>query len=62
MATLLEDIQEQALRLPPEDREALAAALVNSLDDAPLNEIDKAWIAEAERRYEDWRSGKVAAC
>jgi hypothetical protein len=41
MATLLEDIQEQALRLPPEDREALAAALVYSLDDAPLNEIDQ---------------------
>jgi putative addiction module component (TIGR02574 family) len=58
MATLLEEIKAQALRLPPDDREMLAGALLHSLDDAPLNDIDAAWIAEAERRYEDCRSGK----
>lgn len=59
MAKLLEEIQAEALRLSPEDREALAGALLHSLDDAPLNEIDEAWIAEAERRYEDWKAGRA---
>jgi hypothetical protein len=31
----------------------------HGLDDAPLNEIDGAWIAEAERRYEEWKAGKT---
>jgi len=56
--TLLEEIRAQALRLSPEDREMLAGALLHSLDDAPLNEIDEAWIAEADRRYDEWLSGK----
>jgi len=58
MATLLEEIQALALRLPPEDREMLAGALLHSLDRAPLSEVDEAWIAEAERRYDEWRDGK----
>jgi putative addiction module component (TIGR02574 family) len=58
MAGLLDEIKSQALRLPPEDRETLAGALLHSLQEAPLSEIDEAWIAEAERRYQDWRSGK----
>jgi len=59
MAKLLEEIQAEALRLPPEDRETLAGALLHSLDEAPLNEIDEAWIMEAERRYEDWKAGRA---
>jgi putative addiction module component (TIGR02574 family) len=58
MAGALEDIQAQALRLPPLDREMLAGALLHSLDDAPLSEVDQAWIAEAERRYDDWLAGR----
>jgi putative addiction module component (TIGR02574 family) len=54
----LRALDSQALRLPPDDRERLAGAPLHSLDGAPLNEIDQAWIAEAERRYEDWRAGK----
>jgi len=29
------------------------------LDDVPLNEIDEVWIAEAERRYEEWKAGRT---
>jgi putative addiction module component (TIGR02574 family) len=61
MAKLLEEIQAEALRLSAEDRETLAGALLQSLDDAPLGEIDEAWISEAERRYEEWRTGKTSA-
>lgn len=59
VSKLFEEIQTKALSLPPEERERLAAELIYSLDDAPLNEIDAAWIEEAERRYEEWRSGKA---
>jgi len=57
MAQSIEEIQAQALRLPPAAREELAGALLQSLEDEPLNEIDKAWIAEAEERYEAWQVG-----
>jgi putative addiction module component (TIGR02574 family) len=59
MAKPIQEIEAQALLLPPEDRETLAGALLHSLQDAPLSEIDEAWIAEAERRYQEWRAGKT---
>lgn len=58
MAPLLQQIKKQALRLPPQDRELLASTLLQSLEDVPPDQIEEAWIDEAERRYQDWRSGK----
>lgn len=59
MSPRLQQIEEQALRLPPEDRESLAGVLVQSLEDAPASEVDAAWIEEAEQRYQKWRSGET---
>ena len=59
MSPRLQRIEEQALRLSPEDRESLAGVLVQSLEDAPTSEVDAAWIEEAEQRYEKWRAGKT---
>ncbi len=59
MSPRLQQIEAEALRLPPEDRESLAGALVQSLEDASVNEIDAAWIEEAEQRYQKWRSGET---
>ncbi len=59
MSPRFRQIEEEALRLPPEDRESLAGVLVQSLEDAPTSEVDAAWIEEAERRYEKWRAGKT---
>ena len=59
MSPRLQRIEEEALRLPPEERESLAGVLVQSLEDAPTSEVDAAWIEEAERRYEQWRAGKT---
>lgn len=51
-------IEEQALSLGREGREHLASVLIRSLDnggsDLSAEEIDLLWIAEAERRYEQW--------
>lgn len=59
MAVLLEKIEREAKELPREERERLVADLIAGLEDAPLSEIDQAWIEEAERRYDDLTSGRV---
>ena len=53
MAHSLPEIEKDALRLSAEDRARLAVRLLSSLDgaaEAP-EEIEKLWIAEAERRF-----------
>jgi hypothetical protein len=55
-------VLQQALELEPEERAALAAELLASLD-ASENDVQSAWAAEIERRSrdaaeergEDWR-------
>ena len=42
-----------------EERESLAEVLVQSLEDASVNEIDAAWIEEAEQRFQKWQVGKT---
>ncbi len=52
-----EQITEQALLLPPEDRERLAELLFLTLDHSSSEEIEKAWIEEAERRLDKIHNG-----
>jgi len=56
----LEQLAEQALQLPVESRALLADRLVESLDMAEPDEIQRLWVAEAERRREEIRSGQVS--
>jgi putative addiction module component (TIGR02574 family) len=59
MSPRLQQIEAEALRLPPEERESLAGVLVQSLEDASVNETDAAWIEEAEQRFQKWQAGKT---
>ena len=61
MAHSLPEIENNALRLPPEDRARLAVRLLTSLEETAesAEEIEKLWIAEAERRFQELRSGAV---
>ena len=59
MGKTVEQIAEEALALPSESRALLADKLVESLDTAALSRTDEAWLAEAKRRRDDVRSGKV---
>ena len=59
MATSVERLAEQALRLPSESRARLADLLVESLDAEDLGGIDHLWITEAKRRRDEVRSGRV---
>jgi hypothetical protein len=59
MATTVEQLAEQAMNLPTESRARLADLLVESLDAEELGQIDRLWVAEAKRRRDDVRSGRV---
>jgi putative addiction module component (TIGR02574 family) len=61
MAHSLAEIEDDALRLPPEDRARLAVDLLASLEESVESpeEIEKLWLAEAERRFRELRDGVV---
>jgi len=61
MTALLERIEREAKALSREDRERLVSDLVAGLEDAPLSEVDQAWIEEAERRHDAWKAGRTEA-
>ena len=50
---------KEALKLPPERRAALAAALLDSLDQEVDQDAEAAWEAEIDRRLRDLDSGAV---
>jgi len=61
MAHSLPEIEKDALLLSAEDRARLAVRLLSSLEgtgESP-EEIEKLWIAEAERRFQELRDGVV---
>jgi putative addiction module component (TIGR02574 family) len=52
---------QEALRLPPEARAALAGSLLDSLDGPPDPDAEAAWEAEIAARIRDLDTGKVVA-
>jgi len=61
MAHSLLEIEKNALRLSAEDRARLAVRLLSSLEETTESpeEIEKLWIAEADRRFQELRDGVV---
>ena len=59
MPLTLEQLAEEAMRLPVASRALLANKIVESLDFFEADEIQKAWAEESVRRRDDVRSGKV---
>jgi putative addiction module component (TIGR02574 family) len=58
MSSLLKKIEHEALRLSVQERAFLADRLLSSLGEDTFTDIDAAWIAEAERRYQEYKEGK----
>lgn len=54
-----QELEQEALRLSPADRERLVARLLWDSDDGPSTEMDDATFLECERRHEELRSGLV---
>ena len=59
MATRMEELAKEALALPGELRAQLADLLVESLQGEDIGQVQEAWIAEAKRRRDEVRDGKV---
>jgi len=61
MRSKIKGIEEEALKLPSHERAQLAEQLISSLDEEEDPEAERLWIEEAERRYKEYREGKVKA-
>ncbi len=59
MNTPFDEILADGMRLPLRDRVRLAQRLVSSLDDEGETDVEALWAAEAERRLEELRTGRV---
>ena len=61
MAHSLPEIEKDALKLSAEDRARLAVRLLSSLEETTVSseEIEKLWIVEADRRFQELRDGVV---
>jgi hypothetical protein len=63
--SVLHDIEQQAMALAINERAILAAHLIKSLDEpnelVADPEIEKQWLIEAERRYQDFLNDKTSA-
>lgn len=53
------DLLEQALRLPPEARAAIAGSLLESLDQDVDEDAAERWDEEIAKRVRELRSGQV---
>ena len=59
MPLTLDQLADEAMQLPSASRALLAERIVESLDLAETDEIQRLWAAEAIRRRDEVRSGRV---
>ncbi|MFY9621063.1 MAG: addiction module protein [Pyrinomonadaceae bacterium] len=59
MPLTLDQITEEAIKLPPASRALLADRLVQSLESEDSDEIQRLWSVEAVRRRDEIRAGQV---
>jgi putative addiction module component (TIGR02574 family) len=59
MSINLDQLTADAMKLSLKDRVQLAQRLVSTMDDEIDPDTEALWFAEAERRLEELRSGKV---
>ncbi len=59
MPMAMHKIESEALNLDIHSRATLVGKLLLSLDEPTVSEVEKLWLEEAERRLDDYRTGKV---
>ncbi len=59
MPMKVKEIEQEALRLSSHERALLVEHLIGSLEPEDDPEAERSWIEEAERRYQDYKAGKV---
>ncbi|HVT05463.1 MAG TPA: addiction module protein [Thermoanaerobaculia bacterium] len=61
MGRKIEDLTSEVLSLEPQNRAALALALLDSLEDLSAEENERLWAEEAEARYMELKAGGAKA-
>lgn len=61
MSTNLKAFEMKAIKLPIKERAKLAEYLIRSLDNIDNSENERLWVKEAERRYNDYKKGKMSS-
>jgi putative addiction module component (TIGR02574 family) len=61
MNARVDHLLEDVLRLPAEERSAVAAALIDSLESTDEAAVSEAWRMELIRRRDDLRAGRLTA-
>ncbi|MBM4053184.1 MAG: addiction module protein [Planctomycetes bacterium] len=61
MARKLGDIEKDAMELPLHERSLLVERLLSTLDQGQDIDSEELWLQEAEKRYQDYRNGKIGA-
>ena len=59
MAKTIEDIENEIRSLSINDRMHLLRDLIADLDGGMDEDVEKAWLEEAERRYKELKEGEV---
>ena len=59
MAKTIEDIEHEIRSLSTDDRMHLLRDLIADLDGSMDEDVEKAWLEEAERRYKELKEGGV---
>ncbi len=59
MHVTLDKCEEMAKLLPMHERALLIEHLFHTLDDLQENECEELWLAEAERRYGEYKKGNI---
>ena len=59
MPDALKELEQQAKALTPEERAKLAEALLESLQETPLADIEEAWAREIEQRVAAYDRGEL---
>ena len=60
MSDLLSDLESRSSALSPSERATLALHLLRSLEPVDAGDWETAWLAEADRRWAEFASGRDA--
>nr|VFJ90330.1 MAG: putative addiction module component, TIGR02574 family [Candidatus Kentron sp. LFY]VFK19939.1 MAG: putative addiction module component, TIGR02574 family [Candidatus Kentron sp. LFY] len=61
MTTTFDECKQKARQLPLSERALLIEHLLATLDDLGEQECEQLWVAEAARRYAEYKKGTIAA-
>ena len=59
--TELEQCEQKAKKLPLQDRAVLIKRLIDGLDELEEHDLERLWVQEASRRFQEFKDGNIQA-